>query len=232
MRIRPDTLSFISSQAQKDIYGYRPEKPMQRDKELYFGRGDGVPDIITANDTDHARIRRLLAYAFSEQALRDQESLIGGYVDLLIKKLREKAKEAPATPVDLVHWYTFTTFDIVGDLAYGESFHALEHARYDQWMANVFQGVKVSRLIRICRAYPWLGTAALSLLKLFPFVMKAHDEHNAFTDRRVDQRLAMETDRKDFMSYILRHNDKKGMTKPEIYNTSSVLNVAGMLRSR
>lgn len=44
------------------------------------------------------------------------------YFDLLIQRLHENADK----PVDLVKWYNFTTFDIIGDLTFGESFDCLE----------------------------------------------------------------------------------------------------------
>ena len=37
----------------------------------------------------------------------------------------------------------------------------------------------------------------------------------------------MKSDRKDFMSYILRHNDEKGMSEPEIKQVCSILMIAG-----
>ena len=46
-----------------------------------------------ANDTDHARIRRLLSHAFSEAALREQEPLLNSYFDLLVNKLYSRSQE-------------------------------------------------------------------------------------------------------------------------------------------
>jgi cytochrome P450 len=46
---------------------------------------------------DHSRYRKSLAHAFSEKALRDQEPLIGKYVDLLIEKLKERYQQIQPT---------------------------------------------------------------------------------------------------------------------------------------
>lgn len=66
--------------------------------------------------------RRNLNPGFSEKAVRAQESIIMGYVDLLMKRLHENCHD----PVDMVKWLNATTFDIIGDLTFGESFGSLE----------------------------------------------------------------------------------------------------------
>ncbi len=47
------------------------------------------------------------------------------YFDLLIQRLYENC----TTPVDIVKWYNSTTFDIVGDLLFGESYKCLENSK-------------------------------------------------------------------------------------------------------
>jgi len=47
------------------------------------------------------------------------------YFDLLIQRLYENC----AAPVDIVKWYNSATFDIVGDLLFGESYECLEKSR-------------------------------------------------------------------------------------------------------
>lgn len=84
----------------------------------------GVHSILSAGDADHARHRRLIAHAFSEKALRQQEYILRKYIDLLICRLTEAAKSTnPA--VDFVQWFNFTTFDIIGDLSFGRSSEAI-----------------------------------------------------------------------------------------------------------
>ncbi|KAF3054060.1 hypothetical protein E8E11_010913 [Didymella keratinophila] len=53
-------------------------------------RRDRLPDLLTAPDSrdkDHARMRRSLNHAFSEQALRSQEDIITGYIEHLFDGL-------------------------------------------------------------------------------------------------------------------------------------------------
>lgn len=68
----------------------------------------GTQGIATADKETHARMRRLLAPAFSEKALREQEGFLRGYVDKLVDGLRDCAAEGPQ---DMVKWFNWTTFD-------------------------------------------------------------------------------------------------------------------------
>ena len=228
VRVRPDALSYNSAQAWRDIYGTRAGKnQIPRDKQFFFGDGDGIADIIVSNDVDHARIRRLLAYAFSEQALRGQEPLVTKYIDLMVSKLHGEIAGSTDGIVDMARWYNFTTFDIIGDLCFGESFHALDTGNYHPWVSNIFAGVKISRFIRVARAYPTFGAVLFFVVSLFPSIMEAARKHQMYTVERTEQRLDMKTDRTDFMSYVLRHNDEKGMSRMEINKTSGLLIIAG-----
>ncbi|MCJ1432335.1 hypothetical protein MMC27_001691 [Xylographa pallens] len=228
VRIRPNALSYNSAQAWKDIYGARPgKKQIPRDKEYYFGDGDGIPDIIVSNDTDHNRIRKLLSYAFSEQAMREQEPLITQYMNMLIRKLHDEIRGPAHGMIDIARWYNLTTFDVVADLCFGESFHALETGVQDPWVSNIFKGVKIARFLRLARAFPSFGAALMFIVSFIPAVVEGAKTHRMYTLQRTEKRLAMKTDRKDFMSYVLRHNDEKGMTREEIKKTSGLLIIAG-----
>ena len=68
--------------------------------------------------------RRIFTYGFSNKALKEQEPILNKYFDLLIRRLKENCNE----PVDLTAWYNFLTFDLIGDLAFGESFQCLENS--------------------------------------------------------------------------------------------------------
>jgi len=47
------------------------------------------------------------------------------YFDLLIQRLHENC----VAPVEMAMWYNSTTFDIVGDLLFGESYECLENSK-------------------------------------------------------------------------------------------------------
>ena len=111
-----------------DIYGTRAGKGQIPKDHHFFRRGPGQnPSIIgsttfplllvfadnlrisVSDDADHSRIRKLLAHAFSDAALREQEPLINDYFELLIQKLQEEVDGPNKGHVDMVRWYNFTT---------------------------------------------------------------------------------------------------------------------------
>lgn len=57
-----------------------------------------------ANDAEHSRQRRTLSHAFSQKALLEQESIIRGYVDLFVEKLRPFA--ATGKPANMCDWFS------------------------------------------------------------------------------------------------------------------------------
>ena len=146
-------------------------------------------------------MRRLLSHAFSEAALREQEPLLNTYFDLLIRKLYEKVQGPAQGEVDIVRWFNFTTFDLVGDLCFGESFNALQNEEYHSWIAQIFQGLKFVRMFKVMRAYPLIGYPILAMIRLFPSLSKARHKHAQYTIEKTARRLDLHTARKDFMRY-------------------------------
>lgn len=67
-----------------------------------------------SNQTDHTRIRKLLAHAFSDGALLEQEPLLTFYFNLLVAKLKQQIDGPAHGRVDMMAYYNFTTFDIIG----------------------------------------------------------------------------------------------------------------------
>lgn len=59
-------------------------------------------------------MRKVLAHAFSESALREQESILTDYCDLLVSRLKEQSQNPNIDKVDIMSWYNFATFDIIG----------------------------------------------------------------------------------------------------------------------
>ncbi|ELR05414.1 hypothetical protein VC83_03574 [Pseudogymnoascus destructans] len=222
VRIAPDELSFTNADAWKDIYGYRHgHQPMPKDMSFYNIPSNGAHSLITASRADHSRQRRLIAHAFSDKALREQEPLIKGYVDLLIQRLHERSSTGP---LDMVSWYNWTTFDLIGDLAFGESFGCLENCTYHPWISMLFSTIKAGAFLSSLKRY---GIKWMMVVLVPRGLLKSRSENLQLTKQKVMKRLEQGTSRPDFMSHILRHNDEKGMKVPEIITNSTLLIVAG-----
>jgi cytochrome P450 len=204
-----------------DIYTTKKgRKPLQKNPELYVDLPGAVgSDIIStvstckllqmslltnpvADDITHARYRRILNHAFSLSALKAQESLIHSYCNLLISRLKAQISSPTIKgKVDIVSWLNFTTFDLIGDLTFGESFHALEGGKYHPWMAAIFENVRVLALMRTMRAYA-PTRIFLNLMLNLPVVRKEINKMREFTELKTLKRLELETERKDLMRYV------------------------------
>ena len=189
---------------------------------------NAIHSIFSANDADHPRYRRLLSHAFSDRALREQEYLLLGYVELLISRLKDQTvvSESRTAAVDLVHWFNFIAFDIVGDLSFGGSFHCLEECRYHEWIPILFVQFKSAALFVSLRFFP--GVEKLLRMLLLKGLAKKREKHTQLTNEKIHRRLeSSDLQRNDFMTYVLRHNDEKGMSLPEIEATFRSLITAG-----
>ena len=228
IRLSPEELSFTSKEALKDIYGFR-ESPLIKDPQWYgiakLG-SDGATSIFNAGPKSHPQIRKSLAHAFSGGALRDQEASITGHVDLLVEKLRGLA--ATGTPVDMVQWYNFTVFDLIGDLAVGKSFHCLKDSRYHSWVSGIYATVKIGPYIRTMATYT--NVARLMRLLAPASVRKGRLDHERYVQIHSQERMSKGVmgERKDFMSYILKtRGEKDGLSDAEITANCGFLILAG-----
>lgn len=225
VRVAPDELSFTDGRAWKIIYGTRPghsQKP--KDLRFYSPGAAPAPSIINSNDEDHSRFRRLLSHAFSDSSLRGQEPIIKTYVDLLMQRLHENS--AAGRPLNLVAWYNFTTFDIIGDLAFGEPFDCLKNSDYHDWVRIIFSSVKFSSYANFARRLP--GTKYLFKLITPKRVFFEKEWHNAMTREKVLKRIQKTNERPDFYANILKYDGtEKGLTVDEMISNGGLLIIAG-----
>ena len=130
VRVSPNELSFNTVNAWEDVYGHRIGHTNMHKDPIHVGAVDPLPgatNLTMSDDATHARQRRALAHAFSQKALTEQEPIIMGYVNKLIENLNRFA--ANKEKANMVNWFNFTTFDVIGDLSFGEPFGCLEEGK-------------------------------------------------------------------------------------------------------
>ncbi|KAI9810828.1 MAG: hypothetical protein M1827_006035 [Pycnora praestabilis] len=227
VRLGPDELSFINGTAWTDIYGFRRSGGNFAKDTTYFTMPpNDVHTIITANDADHTRIRRLLIHGFSEKALKDQEPLLQRYVGGLVQALKERSNTKDGGVVDILEWYKYSSFDITADMSFGEQLGCVQGASFHPW-AEVL--ASVAKFSMIGAAFNMIPGGALFLkLIMTGALQKRVMEHWNSTLDMVHKRMAQETDQKDFMSYVMKYNNEKGMSKDEIDSTFAIIVLAGV----
>jgi cytochrome P450 len=87
--------------------------------------------ILTLHDpNEHARVGRVLNPAFSGRAAQEQESWLIRNADQMLWRIGENAKSGASSTAILEDMFTFTTFDTITDLSFGESLHLLGRGEY------------------------------------------------------------------------------------------------------
>ena len=226
VRIHPDELSFVDPSAFHDIYVTRPFLP--RPKIAMPDGGTNAPDMnISDSIEDHYRMRKVISGGLSDRELKKQEPLIQKQTDLLVKRLQDLVKvgEKASQEVDILEWYSFVSFDIIGDLLFGESFHALETSDHHPWVKTLMAYFKPStRLMALHHFGPLPHLAKWFMPNSVGESITAHLE---FTRNRVDTRIAQGETRPDIMSAILQSNHQGGLTLEELYSNAALLVNAG-----
>ncbi|KXX74697.1 putative sterigmatocystin biosynthesis P450 monooxygenase stcF [Madurella mycetomatis] len=226
VRVAPWELSYISAQAWKDIYTSQKGKdPMPsntiygKDEMEFFGAFSVMWQSTVA---DHTRHRRILSPAFSDKSLREQEPIVTKHIARFTQRMRERA----GTTVDLVDWFNFTAFDIIGDLTFGEPFGCLEESRMHPWIRFIFANLKVMMYGQIIST---MGTFGAALKMLVPKRLRDQVlQHATFSREKVNCRLERSTDRPDFMSHIVGHVGKVGgLSTNEVTANAQILIMAG-----
>ena len=227
VRISPTELSFINASAWNDIHTHRAgHQDFEKDLTVYGKPPNGVASLLTASHDDHSRMRRVLEHSFTSKAFKEQEPVVLSYVDNLISSLHEQVKGPTQGKVDVVKWFNWMSFDIIGDLAFGESFDCLKNERYHPWVEMIFGNLKGIALLSACNRFSALRRI---LPQLIPkSLIKMKDDHWAYTGEKIARRMELGTDRPDLMSPIIRFNgSEKGLTTEEIKSNMSLFIVAG-----
>ncbi|KAK8000961.1 trichothecene c-15 hydroxylase [Apiospora marii] len=225
VRVAPEILSINHPDGMKQVRGHRRAGQPEHGKDPLHVAANAT-NIIGADRDNHARFRRILAHVFSAQAMAEQEPLIKVYIDKLFASLkRECAGETKV--VDLLKWYNWTTFDIIGDLSFGEPFGSLDSNAYHPWVSNIFGSIKSMAFGVNANRYPF---ASSLLQRLVPAEIKTKwAEHQDLSLRSLRKRLDAETDRPDFVDKMLHARGTKGgeMTFEEMASHSALLIIAG-----
>lgn len=223
VRTSPNDLAIDGSIAFPQIFQHRPGKTEWQKQRGFYHEHDEL-SLIGGTDDVHRRLRRQLAYAFSDASMYEQEPIVTRYIDQLVERLGERAVTGEV--FNLVHWFNFTTFDIIGDLMFADSFHSLDGGDYHPWVLNIIRGARGVALRRVMKMYPIMR----------PFLsgsdIKKDDENGQMAAEKAMARKAQgETPggRRDFMTYMLKKNRDggSGFSDMEIIMNSPLLVNAG-----
>ncbi|KAL2168974.1 hypothetical protein VTG60DRAFT_6616 [Thermothelomyces hinnuleus] len=233
VRVAPNRLSFTHPDAWNAIRGHRKNGQGEHGKDPSFYTM-AVRNILGASRADHSRFRRILSHGFSAKSMQDQQPLITRYVDLLMQRLKEKTHGGDGEPqpavADLAAWFNFTTFDVIGDLAFGEPFGCLEQSRYHVWVRTIFESIgQVGAMLALQWAIPPLFTMLRHINPHGHHVGAAFERQHQYARDKITKRLALETSRPDFVEAMAtaKSDDGSLLAMDEIVSNARLLVTAG-----
>ncbi|KAK1955894.1 cytochrome P450 [Colletotrichum sublineola] len=221
VRLGPDTIDWADPRAFKDLLGQSSGVENYKDPTFTTRNSYG---IVYAGQEDHARIRRVLAPGFSGQHLVKQEPLIQKYFDLLIQRLHENCEDGKKA-LNMVSWYNYTTFDIIGDLAFGEPFGCLEKSDFHPWVSSMF-GNLLAKIYKNQLEQFWITRPFTDWL--IPKKLKEKEKlHRMFSKDKIERRMASGESRPDFIQFMMEKDGALAMSKPEIEGTADSFIIGG-----
>ncbi|KAJ4289876.1 hypothetical protein N0V90_011209 [Kalmusia sp. IMI 367209] len=195
----------------KDIYDSNgPGKRSLIKSDFYEGGtfADQCGSIVSERDPDkHGQMRRFLSNAFSQRSLIEQEPIISGVIDQFMRILDAKAKDAAV--IDFTEWFNMMTFDIIGELAFGESFKGIDSGTVHPWIARITGAMKQGALADTFKRFPSLAKIAMVFLSWAVERIKLDCKLNEeYSLDLVKKRVARKSERKDFLTRILEQRDE------------------------
>lgn len=143
----------------------------------------------------------------------------------LFGTLKQFAEENKA--VDAPLWYNNFTFDVIGDLAFGEPFGCLDcKDSVHPLIANIFPNFRADARFAFYSTIPILGRI---MARVYRKDAQTREEMGRVMGLKTEERMSLGTElRTDFITYIMRGNkDGTGMSHEEILHNIRTLLLAG-----
>jgi hypothetical protein len=174
VRIGSSDLSIVHPKAVQAIYG--PQSRCTK-ADWYDLTLPMVSMQTTRNRALHDQRRRIWSRAFGEQSLRGYERRIAVFQDQLVRKVVETGRN-PINVTELLHLYGF---DVMGDLAFGESFNMLKDSK-SHWAVKMMNEAMVPMGFM-------LPTWMFRLLTAIPFAARGWWQFISYCHERLDTRI-------------------------------------------
>jgi cytochrome P450 len=168
-------------------------------------------------------MRKQLANAVSKRALDEQVPPIQSHIDTLVAQFQTLANSGE--PPNIADWLNFTSFEIIGHLADGESFHCFEEGQYHPYAAFVLEAFKGGLFASACNRYGLLKFAA----RLMPKEMaRKRVEFLAMALELTRKRIAQKESGHGFFSYMLSvDKSERVMTHGKMVTNAAIFILAG-----
>ncbi|KAL4916488.1 cytochrome P450 [Aspergillus aurantiobrunneus] len=225
-RVSPNELSFASLNSWKHIYG-APAGPRSHliKGEFYDIYGSGFKTGCIGSERDprvHALKKKNLTPAFSTKALQAQDPIVQRCIDVFVEKLGPLSRKKG---LDVVEWYEMLAFDILGEMAFGESFRCVEREEHHFWIKLILDHLLAITLVDNLRRFAFLAT--LGKLLLPRLTVQVRNRHTGYSREKVEERLNSTSSRQDFFTNLAGKVKSGEIDKEEMTAHASTLIIAG-----
>ncbi|KXH62845.1 cytochrome P450 monooxygenase [Colletotrichum nymphaeae SA-01] len=228
VRVGPNELALAHADAWKDVCGHLKRAQDENGKDPKYGNEEMDKSLISASRERHGPARRLLSHAFSARAMAEQQPLMDRWISLFIQRVHEHSKGGTVA-MDASKWFEWTTFDIIGDLAFGESFGCLQNSASHPWVDSFFASMKIIPWIQAISDFPLFSVLKPLYLILFvpKDVLTQRHLSQVMAEENLKKRLAVGGDRPDFVQALLKSGEKHEMSPMEMRDNMVLLTTAG-----
>ncbi|KAJ4011793.1 orf9b protein [Fusarium irregulare] len=148
--------------------------------------GAGFRSLCIGSERDpqkHRKMKQSLTAAFSTKALREQEEIVANVVDAFVDKIG-RLSGPQSDGLDMTEWYEMLAFDILGEMAFGESFGCIEDGKPHFWQELILDHLFFITVADNLRRFPLVPSIARLL---FPFISAVAKTHTNYTRAKVDR---------------------------------------------
>ncbi|KAK9442370.1 Cytochrome P450 [Metarhizium brunneum] len=232
VRVSPNELSFIGTDAREEIYGFRKGGLLMEKSPIFLGAVgsvNGETGVSLALNRDHVRQRKALGYLFTNSALAKLEDILQVHVHKFIAVLEKRASENQALNVS--DWYTYLAFDMMGDLCFAEPFGCLDQASATEWSTSVINVFVAATWVQAIRRISGVGTYLEHLMTWLLVPTTAASWRWIHLRNSRDKTLSRLKDpnreHADFMYHILKSESRNLLSKTEIQLNMALFISAG-----
>jgi cytochrome P450 len=128
--------------------------------------------------------------------------------------------------VNILDWLIYCTFDLIGDLSFGEPFGCMENNMLHPWLQLVFANIYITHIILLCQRIPlfYLFLPIKTTYQLW----RDFSRHVVLLREVVERRLSLSTPRDDFLDVMTnKQTSTLYMTKEEIFKNAILLTGGG-----
>lgn len=244
VRFGPNSLSFNTNTALKEIYGFKANVRKADFYSAFPASKDAYSTHSAIDRSMHARKRRVLSQAFSDGAIKSMETHILSHIRQWCQNLNSTttatnpSEKSWTTAKNLSDESNYLTFDIMGDLCFGKPFHMLTDAT-NRFAIDLIGNAAHRHLI--CGTYLPIHEYHLDKI-LFRKIAAGRQRYMQYSKAQAAERSKLGMDaaegkdgkeseaRRDFFYYLLKAKDPEtgaGFKPAELWGESNLLIIAG-----